>query len=60
MKGPGSPTNREKLPKNRPGIGIRPFSGARRLAQTRTNAAIFDGFGERRANAGLAAGADWI
>jgi hypothetical protein len=26
MKGPGSPTNREKLPKNRPGIGIRPFS----------------------------------
>ena len=32
----------------------------RRLAQTRTNAAIFDGFGERRANAGLAAGGDWI
>jgi hypothetical protein len=60
LRGSGSPTNGEKLPKIALIVDIGPFSGALRLAQTRTNAPIFDDFGERDANAGLAAGAMWI
>jgi hypothetical protein len=58
--GPGAPINREKLPKTALVIGIGPFSGVLRLAQTRTNAVIFGGCGERGAKARLAAGANWI
>jgi len=57
-RGPGSTTEREKLSKIALIAGIGPCSGALRLTQTRTNAAILAGCGERGAKARLAAGAE--
>jgi hypothetical protein len=60
MRGPGLPPDREKLLKFTLLVGIRPFSGALRVGQTRTNAAIFGCRGERRAKTRLAAGGERI